>query len=161
PADINTTAAFDAWYRRASAAEQAALHWSLDDVLTAEPGLRASDFPTHLDCAGHALRLEYRFVPGDDADGVTLHVPLAFVNAVPLARCDWLVPGLLPDKVAELIRALPKSLRRNFVPAPDFARAFAEAERARDESLLAALAAYLQRVTGVAVSGSDFAGIEL
>ena len=161
PVEISTAAAFDAWYRKASAAEQAALHWSLDFVLTSEPGLRASDFPTHLDITGHALRLEYRFVPGDPADGVTLQVPLAFVNAVPLARCEWLVPGLLPDKVAELIRGLPKSLRRNFVPAPDFARAFAQSEAPRDEPLNSALAAYLQRVTGVEVSAADFADISV
>jgi len=71
------------------------------------------------------------------------------------------VPGLLPEKVAELIRALPKSLRRNFVPAPDFARAFAEAEAACDEPLAAALAGYLARVTGVAIGAADFAGAEL
>jgi ATP-dependent helicase HrpA len=70
PVEISTAAAFDAWYRRASASEQAALHWSLDFVLASEPGLRASDFPTHLDITGHTLRLEYRFVPGDPADGV-------------------------------------------------------------------------------------------
>ncbi|HEX7914671.1 DUF3418 domain-containing protein, partial [Rudaea sp.] len=161
PEDINTAAAFDAWYRRASAAEQAAMRWSLDDVLASTPGLRASDFPTHLDCAGHKLKLDYRFVPGDAGDGVTLQVPLAFVNAVPARRCEWLVPGLLPDKVAELIRGLPKALRRNFVPTPDFARAFAEAETPRDEPLLDALAAYLQRVSGVEIAAHDFAGIEL
>jgi ATP-dependent helicase HrpA len=161
PAQISTAAAFDAWYRTASAAEQAALRWSLDDVLSNQPGLRASDFPTHLDCAGHKLKLDYRFVPGDAADGVTLQVPLAFVNAVPARRCEWLVPGLLPDKVAELIRGLPKALRRNFVPAPDFARAFAEAEAPRDEPLLGALAAYLERVTGIDVAAADFAGVEL
>ena len=144
PVEINTAAAFDAWYRRASASEQAALHWSLDFVLASEPGLRASDFPTHLDITGHTLRLEYRFVPGDPADGVTMQVPLAFVNAVPVERCEWLVPGLLPDKVAELIRGLPKSLRRNFVPAPDFARAFAQAEAPRDEPLNRALAWLLE-----------------
>jgi ATP-dependent helicase HrpA len=71
------------------------------------------------------------------------------------------VPGLLPEKIAEIIRALPKALRRNFVPAPDFARAFAEAESPRDERLASALAAYLARVTGVAISASDFATIEL
>ncbi|MBS0581470.1 MAG: ATP-dependent RNA helicase HrpA [Proteobacteria bacterium] len=161
PMEISTAAAFDAWYRRASAAEQAALRWSLDDVLSNQPGLRASDFPTQLDCAGHKLKLDYRFVPGDAADGVTLQVPLAFVNAVPARRCEWLVPGLLPDKVAELIRGLPKALRRNFVPAPDFARAFAEAEPPRDAPLLDALAAYLRRVTGVEIAAGDFAGIEL
>ena len=159
PVDVSTTAAFDAWYRKASPAEQAALRWSLDFVLASTPGIRASDFPTHLDCAGHKLKLDYRFMPGDAADGVTLHVPLALVNAVPDARCEWLVPGLLADKVAELIRGLPKSLRRNFVPAPDFARAFAQAEAPRDEPLLNVLASYLRRVTGVEVAARDFADV--
>ncbi|MBN8888320.1 MAG: ATP-dependent RNA helicase HrpA [Rudaea sp.] len=161
PTEISTAAAFDAWYRRASAAEQAALRWSLDDVLESRPGLRAADFPTQLDCAGHKLKLDYRFVPGDPADGVTLQVPLAFVNAVPARRCEWLVPGLLPEKIAELIRGLPKALRRNFVPAPDFARAFVEAEPPRDAPLLDALAAYLKRVTGIEVAAADFAGLDL
>jgi len=161
PADIHTTAAFDAWYRNAAPGAQAALRWSLDEVLTNEPGLRASDFPSTLEFAGHKLKLEYRFIPGDPADGVTLHVPLAFVNAVSAPRCEWLVPGLLPDKVAELIRGLPKTLRRNFVPAPDFARAFAAAEAPGDKPLVAALAAYLQRVTGVEITAREFAAIEL
>jgi ATP-dependent helicase HrpA len=161
PADIATSAALDAWYRRATTAEQAALRWSLADVLGAAPGIAVQDFPTRLEFAGHKLKLEYRFVPGDAADGVSLQVPLAFVNAVGAARCDWLVPGLLPEKVAELIRGLPKALRRNFVPAPDFARAFAEAEKPRDEAVAAALAGYLRRVTGVEVSAADFAGVEL
>jgi ATP-dependent helicase HrpA len=90
-----------------------------------------------------------------------LQVPLALVNAIPVARCEWLVPGLLAEKVAEAIRGLPKALRRNFVPAPDFARAFAEAEVARDEALYAALARYLRRVTGVAVGAEDFRDVEL
>jgi ATP-dependent helicase HrpA len=161
PAEIHTAAGFDAWYRRATAAEQAALRWSLDFVLTNDPGIRASDFPATLELAGHALKLEYRFIPGDVADGATLHVPLAFVNAVSAQRCEWLVPGLLPDKVAELIRGLPKSLRRNFVPAPDFARAFAQAEAPREQPLTAALAAYLQRITGVAIGARDFADISV
>ncbi|HSM99522.1 MAG TPA: ATP-dependent RNA helicase HrpA [Rudaea sp.] len=161
PQDVFSAAAFDAWYRRAAPDEQAALRWSLDDVLACRPGLRASDFPAALEFAGHRLKLEYRFVPGDAADGVTLHVPLAFVNAVHAARCEWLVPGLLADKVAELIRGLPKSLRRNFVPAPDFARAFAESEAPRDEPLAAVLAQYLKRVTAVDVSASDFSGSEV
>lgn len=157
PLDICTTAAFDAWYRKATAQQQAALRWSLDDVLTNEPGLRAADFPSTLEFAGHALKLDYRFIPGDARDGVTLNVPLAFVNAVSVDRCEWLVPGLLPEKVAELIRGLPKSLRRNFVPAPDFARAFAQAEQPREESLTAVFANYLRRVTGVEISAADFA----
>jgi ATP-dependent helicase HrpA len=161
PESIHTAAALDAWYRNAKPQQQAALHFSLADVLAESPGVGAREFPSDLDVAGHKLRLSYRFVPGDPADGVTLHVPLALVNAVSSSRCEWLVPGLLTEKVAEMIRALPKALRRNFVPAPDFARAFAEAETPRDEPLPLALAAYLARVTGVAVSSSDFASIEL
>jgi len=100
-------------------------------------------------------------VPGDEADGVTLHLPLAMLNALPAARCEWLVPGLLGDKVAELIRGLPKALRRNFVPAPDFARAFVEAEAPRDEPFAKALAAFLRRTTGVEIGPDDFAPVEL
>nr|WP_237071787.1 ATP-dependent RNA helicase HrpA [Mizugakiibacter sediminis] len=161
PADIAGAAALDAWYRRAAPAEQAALRWTLDDVLDGATALDARAYPAALEIAGHRLRLDYRFVPGDPADGVTLNLPLALLNAVPAVRCEWLVPGLLADKAAELIRGLPKALRRNFVPAPDFARAFAEAEAPRDRPLAEALAAFLARTTGVAIDGGAFAGSEL
>ncbi|MGS8551760.1 DUF3418 domain-containing protein, partial [Salmonella enterica] len=71
------------------------------------------------------------------------------------------VPGLLAEKVAELIRGLPKALRRNFVPAPDFARAFVEAEAPRDEPLAKALALFLKRTTGVDISAAEFDTVEL
>jgi len=161
PADIHTAAALDAWYRRASPAEQAALRWSLADVMAGGGGLAARDFPAKVEVAAHALRYDYRFVPGDPADGVTLNVPLALVNALPAACCEWLVPGLLAEKVAELIRGLPKPLRRNFVPAPDFARAFVEAEPPRDAPLAGVLAAYLRRVTGVEIDAGAFGGASL
>ncbi|MDE2156785.1 MAG: ATP-dependent RNA helicase HrpA [Xanthomonadaceae bacterium] len=161
PAEIASSRALDAWYRKARPAEQAALRWSLDDVLAGGAALDAKAFPALLEMEGQRYRLEYRFVPGDDADGVTLHLPLAMLNALPAARCEWLVPGLLGDKVAELIRGLPKSLRRNFVPAPDFARAFVEAETPRDEPLAKALAAFLERTTGVDIGAGEFAAVAL
>jgi ATP-dependent helicase HrpA len=161
PEEIASSRALDAWYRHARPAEQAALRWSIDDVMVGGAGLDPKAFPTTLDMPPQRYRLEYRFVPGDEADGVTLHLPLAMLNALPAARCEWLVPGLLGDKVAELIRGLPKALRRNFVPAPDFARAFVEAEVPRDESLAKALAAFLRRTTGVEIEASDFAHVEL
>ncbi|MGH8157356.1 MAG: ATP-dependent RNA helicase HrpA, partial [Rhodanobacter sp.] len=188
PEEIASSRALDAWYRKARPAEQAALRWSLDDVLAGGAGLDAKAFPAVLDIPPMAMdgrvprapqegapkdrvqdaqeqpqryKLEYRFVPGDEADGVTLHLPLAMLNALPAARCEWLVPGLLGEKVAELIRGLPKALRRNFVPAPDFARAFVEAESPRDESLAKALATFLKRATGVEVSAAEFAGVDL
>ncbi|HSN32490.1 MAG TPA: ATP-dependent RNA helicase HrpA, partial [Ideonella sp.] len=166
PEDISSSRALDAWYRHARPAEQAALRWSLDDVMAGGAGLDPKAFPAALELApaGGApqrYRLEYRFVPGDEADGVTLHLPLAMLNALPAARGEWLVPGLLAEKIAELIRGLPKALRRNFVPAPDFARAFVEAETPRDEPLAQALAAFLKRATGVAFEAAEFAAVEL
>ncbi|HEY4291705.1 ATP-dependent RNA helicase HrpA [Luteibacter sp.] len=161
PESIADTRALDAWYHKAAPAEQAALRWTLADVMDTGAGLDPKAFPASLDIGQHRYRLEYRFVPGDPADGVTIQVPLAFLNALPGARGDWLVGGLLADKVAELIRALPKALRRNFVPAPDFARAFVEAEAPRDEPLVSALATFLKRTTGVDVDASAFADTEL
>ena len=161
PEEIASSRALDAWYRQARPAEQAALRWSLDDVLAGGAGLDAKAFPAVLDVPPQKYKLEYRFVPGDEADGVTLQLPLAMLNALPAARCEWLVPGLLADKVAELIRGLPKALRRNFVPAPDFARAFVEAEAPRDESLVRVLAAFLKRTTGVEMGAHEFTTVEL
>jgi ATP-dependent helicase HrpA len=161
PEDIASSRALDAWYRKARPAEQAALRWSLDDVMVGGAGLDAKAFPAAMDMPPQKYKLEYRFVPGDEADGVTLQLPLAMLNALPAARCQWLVPGLLADKVAELIRGLPKALRRNFVPAPDFARAFVESESPHDESLVKVLAAFLKRTTGVNIGAGEFAGIEL
>lgn len=161
PQDVASTRALDAWYRQARPAEQAALRWSIDDIMAGGAGLDPRAFPASLDIPPQRYRLEYRFVPGDEADGVTLHLPLAMLNALSAPRCEWLVPGLLGDKVAELIRGLPKALRRNFVPAPDFARAFVEAEPPRDQSLLTVLAVFLHRTTGAAISASDFDAVEL
>lgn len=73
------------------------------------------------------LPLHYSFDPGAVDDGVTLDVPLHLLNALDPVRLSWLVPGFVADKAAALIRSLPKALRRSYVPAPDFAHAFAQA----------------------------------
>ncbi|MGH8190364.1 MAG: ATP-dependent RNA helicase HrpA [Rhodanobacteraceae bacterium] len=156
PGDICSSRGLDAWYQRAPAAERAALRWSIEDVLEPGAGGGAGAYPETMNVSEQPLRFEYRFVPGDDADGVTLQVPLALLNAVPAARCEWLVPGLLAEKVTAMLRALPKALRRNFVPAPEFARAFVEAEASRDEPLAQVLAAFLARITGVVVEPAAF-----
>ncbi len=161
PLGITTSAALDHWYRQAKPTEQAALHWSLDDVLVPGAGKPTNAFPPALDIGGTALRLEYHFIPNDPCDGVTLRVPLALLNTLNDAQLDWLVPGMLEEKVAALIRALPKALRRNFVPAPDFARAFCEAVRPVAEPLVEVLATYLRRVTGVSIQAQAWDGIEL
>jgi ATP-dependent helicase HrpA len=154
PAEVNSTKALDAWYRTLAKPQRAALRWTLDDLLVADTG--DADYPRSIELAGRRFDLDYVFRPGDEADGVTLVLPLAWLNAVPAARLDWLVPGLLPARVAELIRTLAKPLRRNFVPAPDFARAFVEAEPARAQPLVEVLAAWMRRTSGVQVDGADF-----
>ncbi|HET6586737.1 MAG TPA: ATP-dependent RNA helicase HrpA [Oleiagrimonas sp.] len=161
PTDISDSRALDAWYRKASPAERAALRWTLADVMAGDESLDAGAFPPALELGGQRYRLSYRFVPGDASDGVSLHLPMALLNTLPDEPCQWLVPGLLADKAAELIRGLPKSLRRNFVPAPDFARAFVETGPSREQPLLSSLAAFLVRTTGVIVTAEDFAATEL
>ncbi|MHC1479689.1 ATP-dependent RNA helicase HrpA [Frateuria aurantia] len=161
PESIASSRALDAWYARADPAGQAALRWTLDDVLGGSERPDARAFPAEWELGARRLRLEYRFVPGDEADGVTLQLPLDLLNAIPADRCEWLVPGLLSAKVAEMIRGLPKALRRNFVPAPDFARAFVEAESVRDEPLGKVLARFLTRATGVVLAPEAFAGMPL
>jgi len=156
PPDIASAAGLDAWVRRLQPAQRAALEWTLVDVMAAEAAPEFQ-FPATLAVPGAQLPLSYRFEPGHAGDGVSLNLPLAFLNAVPAAQLSWLVPGLLQEKVVEWIRALPKGLRRNFVPAPDFARAFVAAVPPDDRPLAVALSAWLERTTGVAVSPADWA----
>ncbi len=154
PDTVADVRALEHWHRSATPQQRAALHWSLADVLDAQP--QDGAYPATLEIAGQRLPLVYRHLPGDAADGVSLRLPLALLNALPEARLQWLVPGMLAEKVAELIRGLPKPLRRHFVPAPDFARAFCAAETVRDEPLSAVLAKYLARITGVVATAEDF-----
>ena len=150
PADLSTAKGLDAWYQRLSLAKKRELEWSREDLLAT--GSDAAQFPKWFVLGDQRLALSYRFEPSAPDDGVTLHLPLHLLNAVEPARLEWLVPGLLEDKVAALLRSLPKALRRNFVPVPDFARAFMEAApAAADEGLLAALGRFLARTTGVSV----------
>ena len=148
PEGITTTRAFDDWVKRLDPELRRGLEWSLTDVLEAGAST-AERFPESFIVGNQRLRLHYAFDPKLDEDGVTLDLPLSLLNAVAEARAEWLVPGLLEAKVAELIRALPKALRRNFVPAPDFARAFVQAELPGDRGLLQALASWLAKVAGV------------
>ena len=70
------------------------------------------------------LKLTYQFEPGEDHDGVTVHIPLPLLNQVEMVGFDWQIPGLRHELIVALIKTLPKTLRRNFVPAPNYATAF-------------------------------------
>ncbi len=159
PAEICNAAGLESYARRAKPEQLKALEWQIEDVLQ-QGSSEADRFPQHFVQGRERFRLSYVFDPGKPDDGVTLHLPLAWLNAVTPSRIDWLVPGLLEAKVAEMIRGLPKVLRRNFVPAPDFARAFVEAETQRDGVLAAELGAYLKRVTDIEVPSPEWVASE-
>ena len=121
----------------------------------------AADYPDHLQLGGMRLPLTYHFAPGAEDDGVTVHIPVAALNALDPAPFEWLVPGLLEEKVITLLRSLPKTLRRNFVPVPDFARAVLEALPTHDGSLEAGVRTELRRMTGIDLPGDVWEALEL
>lgn len=162
PADVHDTQALDAWVKRLDAKAKDSLHWSRDDVLVADE-TDATLFPPYMAHQDVRLAVRYRFDPGAVDDGMTLVVPLHLLNALDAAALSWMAPGFVQDKASALIKGLPKALRRNFVPAPDFAKAFKEAHPAPEaDAITGALARFLKKLTGVEVAATDFdeAGLE-
>lgn len=156
PADAISAQALDAWWRKAPEAAKQALQWSRDDLLVAD-GVDADLFPAFIALGDARLAVSYRFEPGAPDDGMTVSVPLHLLNAIDPVRLSWLAPGFVEDKAAALIRGLPKALRRNFVPAPDFARAFAQAWRDGDaDAFTGTLARFLKKLAGVDIAAMDF-----
>ncbi len=156
PPHVHNAQALDAWYAKLPAAEKAKLEWSLADLMVGGPS-DAERFPPYLPLGEVRLAVKYRFEPGAPDDGMTVAVPLHLLNALDPAQLSWLAPGFVQDKAAALIKSMPKALRRNFVPAPDFARAFAEAFPQRDaDAFEGALARFLKKLTGVELLPADF-----
>ncbi|WP_149195577.1 DUF3418 domain-containing protein [Luteimonas suaedae] len=156
PAEIVDARSLDAWAKKAPEAARHALEWSREDLLVGDES-DAVRFPPVLALGEARLAVRYRFEPGAPDDGMTVSVPLHLLNALDPARLTWLAPGFFEDKAAAMIRSLPKALRRNFVPAPDFARAFAEAHpQPEADAFAGALARFLQRLTGAEVTATDF-----
>ncbi len=156
PEGISTGAAFEKWRREAEAKESKLLWLSERDVSPGEAELDAERFPDHLSAGPLVVQLRYRFEPGHEDDGVSALIPLHVLNQLSEEPFEWLVPGLLEEKVEALIRALPKQLRVHFVPVPDAAaRALPLLERDRG-SLHAQLADALLRTHGVPVPRDAF-----
>ncbi len=156
PPDIHSAAGLDAWWKALAPDKRRALHWSLADLLPGE-GSEEDRYPKYFALGDARLPLHYKFEPGAPDDGVTLEVPLHLLNALDPARLSWLAPGFIADKAAGLIRGLPKAMRRNYVPAPDFGRAFFEAfPKPTADDIRGELARFLSRATGASVSALDF-----
>ncbi len=155
PPGIHNGTDFERWRRQAETANPRLLYLDRERLLAGQARTQA-EFPAEIRLGGVRCALAYRFEPGADDDGVTLLLPVAALNQIPATACDWLVPGLLTEKIAALLKSLPQSLRRNFVPVPQYAHAAAEAlaPLARTEvppALTDSLAAFLKRATGVEV----------
>ncbi|MFY1632687.1 ATP-dependent RNA helicase HrpA [Solwaraspora sp. WMMB335] len=152
PADVVSGRHFDAWWKKARRATPDLLTFDRDMLVNQGKGrIDPAGYPDQWHSDGVALPLTYRFEPGTETDGVTVDIPLPMLNHVPDDSFDWHVPGLREELVVALIRSLPKQLRRNFVPVPDFARAALAAITPGQEPLLEALARELRRLTGVVV----------
>lgn len=156
PANVHNAQALDAWYGKLPANGKAALEWSLSDLMVGDES-DAARFPPHLSLGNVRLEVKYRFEPSASDDGMTLTVPLHLLNALDPVRLTWLAPGFVQEKAAALIKTLPKTVRRNFVPAPDFARAFHEAhQQPSADTIIGELARFLHKLGGVAVTALDF-----
>jgi ATP-dependent helicase HrpA len=153
PDDIYQTATFDSWYKRESAKNPQLLIMREEDVLAREASeVTAAQYPDTLRLGELQLPLTYEFDPTHPRDGVTLRVPAPLLSQLPPERLDWLVPGLLYDKAVALVRNLPKAIRKNFVPVPDFVKAALDKVSFGQGSLYESLGRELQRMTGARVS---------
>ncbi|WP_406045989.1 ATP-dependent RNA helicase HrpA [Micromonospora sp. NBC_00898] len=152
PADVVSGRHFDAWWKKIRRERPDLLTFTRELLInTGRGGVDEADYPDEWRADGVALPLTYRFEPGTPTDGVTVDIPLPMLNQVPAESFDWQVPGLREELVVALIRSLPKAIRRNFVPVPDYARAALAEMPAGEEPLLDALTRQLRRMTGVTV----------
>jgi ATP-dependent helicase HrpA len=152
PADIWSAQQFERWRREAERTEPKVLFLARDQLMRhAAEEITEQRFPEAIEIGGVVYALSYKFEPGHALDGVTITVPLHLLNQLDERRCDWLVTGLLRDKVTHLIKSLPKNLRRNFVPVPQYVTAVLEVVEPGEGQLLSALSEAIKRKTGVEV----------
>ena len=151
PSHVVDGRTFEDWFSGLGEEEARGLELHRDDIA---PGARLAgeaEFPDALQIDDQTFALTYRFAPGEDGDGLTVTIPLDVLVDLDPGRFEWLVPGLLEDKVLALLRALPKSLRRAAMPLAGLGREFVAGACAADGSLHEALARFLDRTRGVSV----------
>lgn len=152
PQDIYQAASFESWYKKGSAADPQLLIMREEDALARDAReVTAAQYPDTLRIGELQLPLSYHFEPNHPRDGVTLRVPAPLLPQLQPERLEWLVPGLLEAKCIALVRGLPKALRKNFVPVPDFVGAALDKLVFGQGSLPQALGHELLRMTGARV----------
>ncbi|MFC5213874.1 ATP-dependent RNA helicase HrpA [Streptomyces coerulescens] len=157
PEHVVSGAHFDSWWKRKRHEEPEFLDFEREMLIreSAEAVTKA-DYPDSWRQGQLKFRVTYQFEPGADADGVTVHVPLQVLNQVTDEGFDWQIPGLREELVTELIRSLPKPIRRNYVPAPNFAKRFLDSAVPLQEPLTVTMARELKRMVGVPFTADDF-----
>ncbi|MBD3670731.1 MAG: ATP-dependent RNA helicase HrpA [Gammaproteobacteria bacterium] len=149
PQGIFSGAQFEKWRKQLEHDNPRALYLERDYLMRHSAGeITTHSYPDQFQLGALSLPLSYHFEPGHSEDGVTLTVSVALLNQLKPEPLGWLVPGMIEEKVTQLIKSLPKSLRRNFVPAPQFAAAALDAMEYRKGDLLDVLARQLHRIAG-------------
>ena len=118
--------------------------------------INLNDFPDFWYQDNFKLALKYQFDIGNNRDGVTIKIPLDLLNQIKNIGFDWQVPGFRKDLIIALIKSLPKSLRRNLVPAPNYAEAFLERIKTTDQPILESLENEFRKMTGVKITSEDW-----
>ena len=157
PSHVVNGPLFEKWRRHTERENPRLLFLSPADLM--KPGALAADraeFPDAMNVSGLAFPLRYRHEPGHADDGVTMTVPIEALNQISETQTAWLVPGLLQEKVAALIKTLPKALRVNFVPAPDFAESVLRTLEFGQGDLIDQIAARLAQLTGIEIARQDW-----
>jgi len=165
PQDIVNGAGFEQWRREVEQQHADHLLLTRDYLMRhAADNITENQFPDALlvgsDAGEIELKLKYRFDPGHALDGITATVPLALLNKLEPADFDWLVPGMIRDKVAFAFKALPKNWRRHLTPPTEHVTRFLEIEGAAQGAFADALARYATRAAGVALAKEEAAAID-
>ena len=154
---VISTKHFDNWWKQKQKSQPDYLNIKKDMLIKQSAQLvNLSDFPDFWYQDNFKLALEYQFDIGHNRDGVTIKIPIDLLNQIKNRGFDWQVPGFRKDLIIALIKSLPKSLRRNLVPAPNYAEAFLERIRTTDQPILESLENEFRKMTGVKITSEDW-----
>ena len=157
PEGIHNGADFEKWRKEAEQSDPKLLFLDRKDLMRHEAaGITTDNFPPQLALGPSVFKLEYLFDPRAPKDGVTMTAPVALLNQVSAARCEWLVPGLLKEKVRTLAKSMPQRLRHKLGPLEDFAEDFAARVSPSDTPLAGALARFIREEFGFEVPQDAF-----
>ncbi|MGB4926134.1 MAG: ATP-dependent RNA helicase HrpA [Giesbergeria sp.] len=161
PQDITSGRSFEQWYRQETVKRPELLLLTRDELMRHEAaGITTAAFPKMIRLGGVDCQASYLHEPGDARDGVTVAVPLFVLNQVSEERCEWLVPGMLKEKIQALLKSLPQRPRGRFVPLPESAARLAELlgtpDRIGHLGLVDALLKQVRDETSLDVKRADF-----